>query len=476
MGAQRRSARGGAAHDRGASRSSAAGWRASPRRSTAPTRAPRSRCSRCARAWAAPPTRSSATASSSTTASTSSCAAARPTARCWTGSAARAHVAAGPPGHPRARARPPPRGCAAARLPAPLHLAGALARYGPARRGRPARALARAMLALRASTPTIRRRRAHVRRLAGRAPPVPARVEAIWELIALPTLNLPAGEASLAQAAYVFRTGLLDDAAAGDIGWLGVPLSELHDGPARRALRPPAPTCAPARAAQRVEHAGAGRLAVAGADGRPWTPTRSSSPCPTARGRRAARGRARRAAARSSASALPDRQRPRPLRPPGDRRAVRRRRRLPGPVGLRPHRRSAGSPTASTWRSRCRPPTRARTSTRRAARRASCPRWPSCCPARARAPASSASPCTASTPRRSARRPAPRALRPGPRARGCPGSRWPGAWTDTGWPATMEGAVRSGHAAAARWRSRGAPAARRVEVTGMSGQRRRASS
>jgi monoamine oxidase len=23
-----------------------------------------------------------------------------------------------------------------------------------------------------------------------------------------------------------------------------------------------------------------------------------------------------------------------------------------------------------------------------------------------------------------------------------------GAWTDTGWPATMEGAVRSGHAAA----------------------------
>jgi hypothetical protein len=29
-----------------------------------------------------------------------------------------------------------------------------------------------------------------------------------------------------------------------------------------------------------------------------------------------------------------------------------------------------------------------------------------------------------------------------------PGLAVAGAWTDTGWPATMEGAVRSGHAAA----------------------------
>jgi monoamine oxidase len=29
-----------------------------------------------------------------------------------------------------------------------------------------------------------------------------------------------------------------------------------------------------------------------------------------------------------------------------------------------------------------------------------------------------------------------------------PGVFLAGAWTDTGWPATMEGAVRSGHAAA----------------------------
>jgi hypothetical protein len=43
--------------------------------------------------------------------------------------------------------------------------------------------------------------------------------------------------------------------------------------------------------------------------------------------------------------------------------------------------------------------------------------------------------------------PGARALRPGPRT-AIPGLVLAGAWTDTGWPATMEGAVRSGHAAA----------------------------
>lgn len=39
------------------------------------------------------------------------------------------------------------------------------------------------------------------------------------------------------------------------------------------------------------------------------------------------------------------------------------------------------------------------------------------------------------------------ALRPGPRTR-APGLHLSGAWTATGWPATMEGAVRSGFQAA----------------------------
>ena len=44
-------------------------------------------------------------------------------------------------------------------------------------------------------------------------------------------------------------------------------------------------------------------------------------------------------------------------------------------------------------------------------------------------------------------RPGTASLRPGPRT-AWPGLAVAGAWTDTGWPATMEGAVRSGRAAA----------------------------
>jgi uncharacterized protein with NAD-binding domain and iron-sulfur cluster len=43
--------------------------------------------------------------------------------------------------------------------------------------------------------------------------------------------------------------------------------------------------------------------------------------------------------------------------------------------------------------------------------------------------------------------PGARSLRPGPTT-AIPGLMLAGTWTDTGWPATMEGAVRSGHAAA----------------------------
>src|SRR5207253_5564958 len=63
-----------------------------------------------------------------------------------------------------------------------------------------------------------------------------AAIERLWNLIALPTLNVPAGEGSLALAAKVFRTGLLDARDAGDLGYADVPLSEVHVEPARRAL------------------------------------------------------------------------------------------------------------------------------------------------------------------------------------------------------------------------------------------------
>ncbi len=61
-------------------------------------------------------------------------------------------------------------------------------------------------------------------------------VDRLWNLIALPTLNVPAAEASLSLAVKVFRVGLLDRSDAGDIGWSRVPLAELHGAIAARAL------------------------------------------------------------------------------------------------------------------------------------------------------------------------------------------------------------------------------------------------
>ena len=61
--------------------------------------------------------------------------------------------------------------------------------------------------------------------------------ETFWNLIVLPTVNARAADASLKLAARVFVTGLLTEAAAADIGWARVPLSALHSDAARRALQ-----------------------------------------------------------------------------------------------------------------------------------------------------------------------------------------------------------------------------------------------
>jgi squalene-associated FAD-dependent desaturase len=61
-------------------------------------------------------------------------------------------------------------------------------------------------------------------------------VEALWDLVGVATLNAVAGDASLGLAAMVFKTGLLSDPGAADIGWARVPLGELHDRMARKAL------------------------------------------------------------------------------------------------------------------------------------------------------------------------------------------------------------------------------------------------
>jgi hydroxysqualene dehydroxylase len=61
-------------------------------------------------------------------------------------------------------------------------------------------------------------------------------VHRLWDVITTAALNIPASYASLALAARVFRTGLLDRPDGGDIGRPRVPLGDLHAAPARRLL------------------------------------------------------------------------------------------------------------------------------------------------------------------------------------------------------------------------------------------------
>lgn len=121
-------------------------------------------------------------------------------------------------------------------LPAPVHLAVALLRY-PFISPRQRLGVARAMQALRSVD--VDDPAADAQSFGGWLAEHGQQGEtlaAIWDLIARPTLNLGLADASLAQAAQVFQLGLLADAAAGDVGYAVVPLSEIHDVAARRAL------------------------------------------------------------------------------------------------------------------------------------------------------------------------------------------------------------------------------------------------
>jgi hydroxysqualene dehydroxylase len=63
-----------------------------------------------------------------------------------------------------------------------------------------------------------------------------AAIRALWDLVGVATMNARAEHASLALAAYVFQQGLLSDRAAADIGWSRVPLQRLHGEAGQRAL------------------------------------------------------------------------------------------------------------------------------------------------------------------------------------------------------------------------------------------------
>ena len=133
-------------------------------------------------------------------------------------------------------------------LPAPLHLARALARYPhltPLQRLRAARAafaLGRLdqLAAREHELAAVDRGGSPTRGTLGEWLAAHgqdrASVAALWDLIALPTLNLRAEEGSLALGAFVLRTGLLERNDAGDIGFHAESLSATLGDPAVRAL------------------------------------------------------------------------------------------------------------------------------------------------------------------------------------------------------------------------------------------------
>jgi squalene-associated FAD-dependent desaturase len=156
------------------------------------------------------------------------------------------------------------------RLPAPLHLAGTLARYGHLGRAERLRA-ARAAFAL-----TRERMRPQAVEeptfgewLAAHGQGERA-VDALWDLIALPTLNVPAAQASLSLSLFVFHTGLLSSADAGDIGFHEATLSEIIAEPSERALREAGVELLLGRRAQALSTAGApAAVRISGAGERP---------------------------------------------------------------------------------------------------------------------------------------------------------------------------------------------------------------
>ncbi|HET6874461.1 MAG TPA: hydroxysqualene dehydroxylase HpnE, partial [Acidimicrobiales bacterium] len=121
-------------------------------------------------------------------------------------------------------------------LPVPLHLAGSLMRYphislaSRLNLGRALLGLARLDL----DDPALDRI-TFGEWLAARGQAADA-VAAVWDLITIPTVNLPASDASLSVAAMVMKTGLLSNSAAADIGWSRVPLGQLHGERAAAAL------------------------------------------------------------------------------------------------------------------------------------------------------------------------------------------------------------------------------------------------
>lgn len=80
----------------------------------------------------------------------------------------------------------------------------------------------------------------------------------LWGLVAVAALNIDVDDASLALAAQVFTTGLLDTADAGDLAMPAVPLSDIHDRATRGYLARAGIGCHTRERVSAVERDGAG--------------------------------------------------------------------------------------------------------------------------------------------------------------------------------------------------------------------------
>ncbi len=149
-------------------------------------------------------------------------------------------------------------------LPAPLHLGPSLLGYRLLSLGQRLRAM-RAALALRGvdRTDPDSDRRSFGDWLRGHGQDART-VEALWDLVGTATLNARAEAASLALAAMVFQVGLLGDPSAADIGWSRVPLQRLHGDAAHDRLTAAGVRVLSTAKVTRLERAGDGWLVGAG--------------------------------------------------------------------------------------------------------------------------------------------------------------------------------------------------------------------
>ncbi len=84
-------------------------------------------------------------------------------------------------------------------------------------------------------------------------------IDALWGLLCVAALNIDPARASTAQMVRVLRTGLLDQVVAGDIGVPAAPLAALHDRPARALLESLGVHCRTGCRAVSIERVGSDR-------------------------------------------------------------------------------------------------------------------------------------------------------------------------------------------------------------------------